>query len=276
MILSPREIELFRETVWGYYRAHPRSMPWRERPSPYFVLVSELMLQQTQVPRVIPKFLEFVTVFPDFSALAAAPLAAVLQRWSGLGYNRRAKFLHDAARRVMDQGGEMPRSVKELVALPGVGKNTAGAIMNYAYNIPTVFVETNIRTVYFGYFFANTRELIDDQELMSLVEQTMDQENPREWFWALMDYGTHLKKNGQALIQQSRHYKKQAPLKGSQREMRGMILRKLSSGAIADEQLLASFLEDERFETALRALQKEGLVETIEGRWCLTGDEQPS
>lgn len=251
-------------------------MPWRDEPTPYFVLVSELMLQQTQVSRVIPKFLAFTERFPNVSSLADAPLSEVLKMWSGLGYNRRAKFLHQSAKQIVSIGGKMPEDLDGLMTLPGVGKNTAGAIMNYAYAMPTPFIETNIRTVYFSYFFADVPDLVDDKELMSLVEQTLDREHPREWFWALMDYGTYLKKNRQGVIQQSSHYKKQAPLKGSLREMRGRIVRVLGQNELDDMQLRTAVSYDERYDLALSALQKEGLVEKVSDRWRLTGNEQHS
>ncbi|MCA9327351.1 A/G-specific adenine glycosylase, partial [Candidatus Saccharibacteria bacterium] len=123
-----------------------RDMPWRSDTRPYYVLVSELMLQQTQVDRVIPKFQAFIAAFPDERILAQASLADVLKLWQGLGYNRRAKFLHDAAKHVV-ASGDFPLDEAGLVTLPGVGKNTAGAIMAYAYNQPAIYVETNVRAV---------------------------------------------------------------------------------------------------------------------------------
>ena len=138
----------FQELIWEKGRELYRDMPWRDDTRPYYVLVSELMLQQTQVDRVIPKFDAFITRFPDEAALAAASLADVLTLWSGLGYNRRAKYLHDAAKMIMAEfSGIFPTTYDELVKLPGVGPNTAGAIMTYAYNQPVVFIETNVRTV---------------------------------------------------------------------------------------------------------------------------------
>lgn len=235
-------------------------MPWRDQPSPYNVLVSELMLQQTQVDRVIPKFEAFMNRFPAIQDLAAAPLSEVLIAWSGLGYNRRAKFLHQAAQRVVDEfGGELPSTVKELQSLPGVGPNTAGAIMAYAFNQPVVFIETNIRTVFFHHFFAD-QPSITDKELAVLVEEMVDSEHPREWYWALMDYGSSLKKQGFGVIDKSAHYKKQSPLKGSVREIRGLILKSLAKGDKNEQDLQVALPQDERFARALQALLSEGLV----------------
>ena len=246
-----------------------RTMPWREQPSFYYVLVSEVMLQQTQVPRVLPKFANFITLFPTIELLAEASLADVLRAWQGLGYNRRAQFLHQAAKYVALQG--QPVTYEGLLALPGVGRATAAALMNYVYNVPTAFIETNIRTVYFYHFFADQTD-ISDTKLYELVQNTIDVSRPREWFWALMDYGTWLKAQGMGSITLSKHYKKQAPLKGSVREVRGQIIRSLASGPKQLEQLKKLVSTDERFTPAMQALQKEGLVVQHGSRFELTNE----
>lgn len=218
------------------------------------------MLQQTQVDRVRPKFAEFMSRFPTIQALAAAPLSDVLIAWSGLGYNRRAKFLHQAAQRVVQEyDGQLPTTLKELVALPGIGPNTAGALMAYAYNQPVTFIETNIRTVFFHHFFADHTS-VSDAELRAVVADMVDEEHPREWYWALMDYGASLKRQGLGVIDKSAHYKKQSPLKGSLREVRGMILKTLSQKPYSLEALQAEMPQDDRFDRALTALLAEGLV----------------
>lgn len=274
--MTPAAVSVFQEKVWTYYRAHSRDMPWRTEPSPYFVLVSELMLQQTQVSRVIPKFQQFTEQLPSVEKLAVAPLAEVLGLWSGLGYNRRAKFLHEAAQRIM-QAGEIPQTLEGLIALPGVGRNTAAAILNYAYEVPTPFVETNIRTVYF-HEFPESKELVDDKAVLAFVEATMDKEQPREWFYALMDYGSMLKRDSGGRLDRSRHYKKQSPLRGSGREMRGRILKALSVSGVVDESVLRDAVTaDDRFESACSSLVREGLVERLpDGRLCLTGAAEAS
>ncbi|HXH04894.1 MAG TPA: A/G-specific adenine glycosylase [Candidatus Nitrosotenuis sp.] len=276
MILTKAEIADFQEEVWSQAHALARPMSWREDISPYRVLVSELMLQQTQVPRVIPKFESFMQRFPDVATLAHAPLGDVLSEWSGLGYNRRAKFLHNAAKQIVGSSGHMPETVGELVKLPGVGANTAAAIMNYAYNIPTSYVETNIRTIYFHHFFPQAEGDIDDATLCEYVDMTLDREHPREWFWALMDYGTHLKKTAGGRLSTSKHYKKQSPLKGSLREMRGCIISRLSTKPHAVEALREAVEADERFTVALRDLAQEGMIENKNDTWSLTGHGLPS
>ncbi len=232
-------------------------MPWREEPTFYHVLVSELMLQQTQVDRVRLKFAEFMQAFPTIESLAHAPLSNVLVVWQGLGYNRRAKYLHEAARYVVMNG--IPNTREELIKLPGVGTNTAGAIMNYVYEVPTVFIETNIRSVYFHHFFADSQD-ISDKELYEYVEKTIDHESPREWFYALMDYGTFLKKAGSGRLDTSRHYKKQSKLKGSVREIRGEIVRVLTSGPLLEADLMRQVTVDDRYEKALTGLMQDGLI----------------
>lgn len=245
-----------------YEKAAPlwRDMPWREDTRPYYVLVSELMLQQTQVARVIPKFEAFIARFPDEQTLAAAPLSDVLTLWQGLGYNRRARYLHEAARMIVKEfNGVFPSTLVDMMRLPGVGKNTAGAISAYAFNQPVLFVETNIRTVYIHHFFNDLFE-VDDKQILDVLERTIDRENPRWFYQSIMDYGSWLKANGVRNIAQSKHYKKQSPLKGSLREMRGMILRELTTGAATEALLHRRLGSDDRFEPALTALLTEGMV----------------
>lgn len=250
----------FYDLIWTKGRELYRSMPWRDDTRPYYVLVSELMLQQTQVDRVIPKFNEFITHFPDEKSLAEASLADVLTMWSGLGYNRRAKFLHESAKKIMmDFNGSFPQTHADILSLPGVGPGTAGAIMTYAFNQPKVFVETNVRTVYFYHFFDDGNK-VSDAQLLPIVERTLDTEHPREFYWALMDYGAWLKKNGAGRISQSKHYKKQPPLKGSVREVRGQIIKQLASGDVPRIDLQKEYAGDERFAVALNGLLGDGLI----------------
>ena len=234
-----------------------RDMPWREDTRPYYVLVSELMLQQTQVARVIPKFKAFIEAFPDEKNLAAASLSDVLKLWQGLGYNRRAKFLHETAKKIVyDFGSVLPKDETDVLSLPGVGKNTAGAIRAYAFNQPAIFVETNVRTVYIHHFFADDFDVTDKQIIVKL-KKTIDRENPRRFYQNLMDYGSWLKANGVRNNARSKHYKKQSPLKGSLREMRGEILRRVTRG---DENWREDIEHDPRFDEALSGLKRDGLL----------------
>ncbi|QHU94098.1 A/G-specific adenine glycosylase [Candidatus Saccharibacteria bacterium oral taxon 488] len=233
-----------------------RPMPWRDRPTLYYVLVSELMLQQTQVARVLAKFTEFTTEFPDIESLAAAELTEVLRAWQGLGYNRRARYIHQTARAIT--GGALAATLHDLVQLPGIGVNTAGAIMNYTYQVPTPFIETNIRTVYLNHFFAD-QTAVADRDILPIVERTMDQANPRQWFWALMDYGSELKSQGKGKLSASRHYTKQSQFTGSLRQMRGEILRRYVDGRSLAE-ITAELQDDPRFAAALDGLRRDGLI----------------
>lgn len=251
---------MFHELVWQKSKELYRDMPWRRDTRPYYVLVSEIMLQQTQVDRVIPKFEAFITRFPDERELAKAELGDVLRLWQGLGYNRRAKYLHDAAKMIVNEyGGVLPTDEKDIIRLPGVGVNTMGAIYAYAFNQPSIFIETNIRAVYTHHFFGD-RVDIDDKEVRVMLEETVDVEHPREWYWALMDYGSWLKRQGTGSPWRSKHYVKQSALQGSVREVRGEIIRELSVMDMTQSQLAKQVAKDERFDRALSGLIRDGLV----------------
>lgn len=263
----------FQQTVWAYYRAHKRFMPWRKEPTPYFVLVSELMLQQTQVIRVQQKFPGFIKQFPTIQHLAAAPLSEVLAAWSGLGYNRRAKFLWRAAQVVVESfDGDVPRTQNELAQLPGVGPNTAGAILAYAFNEPAVFIETNIRTAFIHHFFADNADAVDDKSLRQLVAEALPVENPREWYWALMDYGTHLKATVGGQLHRVKGYQTQSRFEGSRRQVRGQVLKELLAHNHLGQTELAALIVDDRLLEVCQALQSEGLImQDAGGEWHLTG-----
>lgn len=252
-----------------------RPMPWRADTRPYYILVSEIMLQQTQVSRVEPKFAAFIARFPDIATLAAAPLAEVIAMWSGLGYNRRARFLWQVARLVVDEyDGNLPATHDELCRLPGIGPNTAGAIMAYAYNQPVYFIETNIRTVYMHHFFADQPK-VHDRDIMKLLQVTLDQSAPREFYWALMDYGAHLKSQGVRYQARQAGYRKQTPLEGSVRQMRGWIVALLTTQpTISIKELRAKYNDDPRIGPAIAGLQRDGMIEcTDEGQLRLTNGQ---
>lgn len=224
--------EKFQNIIYTYYRAHKRDFPWRQTTDPYAILVSEIMLQQTQTERVVPKYLAFLERFPNFESLAKAPLADVLKLWSGLGYNRRAKYLHETAKILNEKLRASCSDVlirhyispEYLQTLPGIGKYTAGAITVFVRNIPLVFVETNIRRVFIHCFFSDTAT-VTDKEIIPVIEQTLDSHNPREWYYALMDYGSMLGKNRENPNRKSKHYTKQSKFEGSRRQLRGKLMR---------------------------------------------------
>lgn len=263
------------DAIERYYSAHGRhDLPWRVPAAdgsfgPYSIMVSELMLQQTQVARVIPKYHVFLAQFPDVAALAGASLGDVLIAWQGLGYNRRAKFLWQTARQVVEQGAVFPREITELVKLPGVGVNTAGAIMAYAYNEPVVYLETNIRTVMIYHFFAE-QDAVPDTDVRQAAQALLERTSlsPREWYWALMDYGTHLKQTVGNLNKLSKTYSKQSKFEGSRRQVRGAVLRALA----AEPQTLSMLtkeITDARLPLVLQDLEREGLVHYAQERYSL-------
>ncbi len=219
--------EFFQNHIRSFYRTHHRDLPWRDTTDPYRILVSEIMLQQTRVERVLEKYPSFLDQFPDVESLARATTEEVLAEWQGLGYNRRALALKKAAREIVDRfGGSVPDDEKSLRSLPGVGSYTAAAIIVFAFNRPVVMIETNIRRVFIHCFFGD-RTGVSDEEIRPLIEETMDRENPRDWYNALMDYGWHLGSTVDNPNRRSRHYTRQAPFEGSNRQLRGNILRLL-------------------------------------------------
>ena len=249
----------FRRIVWSYYRKYGRhDLPWRKTHDAYKILVSEVMLQQTQVERVIPFYKKFSKQFPTAKKLTAAPLSDVLKTWQGLGYNRRAKMLHAAAKELETR---KKFSVAELEELPGVGPYTARAVAAFAYNQDVIFVETNIRTAVIHHFFSKKRK-VSDMEIEKILLQALPKGKSREWYSALMDYGAHLKRSGVKLNAKVSHLVKQKPFKGSTREARGAILREFTGGATSRARLTNLLGPSRRtqMKTALAALISEGLI----------------
>lgn len=258
--LAPTDIRAFRAQIWAFYRHSGRNLPWRSTKNPYKILVSEIMLQQTQVSRVLEKYSEFLKKFPTIKKLADAPLAEVLRAWQGMGYNRRARYLHEAACAIIGkQSGLIPNTEKDLRALPGVGHYTANAILTFAFNKQCIFIETNIRRVFIHHFF-NKKTEVTDKNILPFVEATLDTENPREWYYALMDYGTQLPKTTRKNANiQSKLYIKQGAFKGSLRELRGKIIRELMGGPKTLRALQKNH-DTHRTEEALATLIKDRLI----------------
>jgi A/G-specific adenine glycosylase len=263
------EEKAFVRLVKGYYRKSGRhDLTWRQTTDPYRITVSELMLQQTQVPRVLEKYQEFLKAFPTIQKLAKAKLSDVLRVWSGLGYNRRAKFLHQMAQVIMStHKGKFPDTIEGLTKLPGIGPYTAGAIYAFAYNKPWAVIETNIRSVYIHHFF-NEKEKVNDKELMPIIERTIQKRNPREWYWALMDYGAYLKASGIKNNSKSRYYTKQSRFEGSKRQIRGAIMRELLKGEKTLVQIVSAIdKEKEKVKEVLGDLVREGMVGKEKGKY---------
>jgi len=265
----PGRLAVFRRLVLDHYRSAGRAFPWRETRDPWAILVSEIMLQQTQTDRVVPKYLSWMERFPSPADLAAAPLPEILALWSGLGYNRRALALVRAAAEIaqrLAEGRGFPRDEASLLELPGVGPYTARAVLAFACGERVALIETNVRSAFLHHFFPG-QELVPDSRIMPLVAACAEAEaaDPRIWYYALMDYGAALKRRLGNPNHRSAHYAKQSPFADSHRRIRGAILRELASGPRALEQLAAALpFAAERVQAALGDLEREGFV-SLEG-----------
>lgn len=262
LLAHPPSIPEFRRMVLDHYLKQGRDLEWRRTTDPYRILVSEIMLQQTQVERVAVKYPAFIAAFPDFPTLAQAPLPDVLAVWQGMGYNRRAIALQKCARRVVEgYGGILPQDPEVLATFPGIGRATAASICAFAFNLPVVFIETNIRRVFIHFFFSD-QEQVDDADILPLAREAFTGQDPRTWYNALMDLGTTLKKTVQNPNRRSRQYTKQAAFEGSDRKIRGGILRLLlAEKRLARKAILEKFSEDPaRIIRILGDLEAEGFI----------------
>lgn len=253
----------FRRIIKGFYRAHGRSFAWRTTFDPYHILVSEIMLQQTQTSRVQERFPLFLKRFPTIRALAKASQADVIAAWEGLGYYRRARNLHRAAQAVCESyNGEIPSSHELLEGLPGIGAYTAAALSVFAFETPRAMLETNIRDVYLYSFFANARD-VTDSAVLDVVEASMDTRQCREWFYALMDFGVELKRARPGINRQSKHHAKQSKFEGSDRQIAARVLRyvvKKERGVSVAMVTRAVELDEARVQKAIERLIREGLL----------------
>lgn len=268
-VFTSSEATRFREMVYGQASATARNFPWRETTDPYQIMVSEVMLQQTQVERVRTKFIEFIGRFPNLLTLAEAELAEVLMLWQGLGYNRRAIALKKAAETIMtDFSGLLPEDQKQLESLPGIGRYTAGAIAAFAFNRPAVFIETNIRSVYIHHFF-HDRTDVHDRELLPLIEATVDRSTPRTWYNALMDYGAALKRDRPNPSRRSVHHMQQSPFIGSNRQLRSAILKAIlaAPGLTTEEIVQRLAAEPAKVRHNLDAMEQEGFITSHSDRY---------
>jgi len=260
--LSEDTVKRFRDFIRRFYREQGRDLPWRHERDPYRILVSEIMLQQTQVDRVLKKYRPFIAQFPDILTLDRTPLQRVLAAWKGLGYNRRCLALKRSAGMIVDRhGGIIPAKMDQLLELPGVGRATAAGILCFAYGKPAVYLETNIRNVFIHLFF-NGRNSVHDRDILPLLEQTLDRDNPREWYYGLMDYGSLLKKKLGALNERSTHYVKQPTFEGSDRQLRGRILGLLLERPLLTEHEICGAMSENisRVSKIVADLTREGFI----------------
>jgi A/G-specific adenine glycosylase len=270
--MDAEKIINFCQTIKLFYQKNRREFVWRQTTDPYKILVSEVMLQQTQTTRVVEKYELFLQAFPTVDALAQAPFQEVLLLWKGLGYNRRALSLQRCAQTIVaEHQGVFPSNYNDLIELPGIGPYTASAVCTFAFNRPLVFIETNIRAVFIHEFFQG-REKIHDREIMPLIEQTVDKKNPREWYYALMDYGAQLKKRVKNPSRKSAHHAQQSKFEGSSRQVRGLILQALlDAGGLLTVETLSVLIDrpENMIKKALLELIREELVKIVDGFICL-------
>lgn len=255
-------IQKFQAIIWDYYHKNKRDFVWRATTDPYHIVVSEIMLQQTQTARVKEKYTPFILAFPDFQTLATAALRDILTLWQGLGYNRRAIALQRIAQLIIqDHNGSLPEDQTVLISFPGIGPNTAGSICAFAFNKPTVFIETNIRTVFIEHFFPQHINTTDKQ-LLPLIVESIDHTNPREWYYALMDYGVMLKKTRPNPSRKSAHHTQQSKFEGSDRQVRGMVLKLLTHYSILSYDDLYQMIprEKHRIDKAIISLEVENFI----------------
>lgn len=259
------------ERIMQWYATNGRHhLPWRATRDPYTIAVSEIMLQQTQVDRVIPKFEAWMKQFPTAAALAQASTPAVLSAWQGLGYNRRALALKNMAECITtEHGGQFPQSKEELMKLPGIGPYTSVAIRAFAFHIPDVCIETNIRTVFMHLYFEDRVEPVSDAEILPLIERALSGYEPHVFYAALMDYGTHLKQTlgkhkRTSLHKKSARYSTQSRFAGSTRELRAAIMRTMLKEPTTSRTLsyLKTKHNDQRLETCIASLVRDGLLKT--------------
>lgn len=263
----------FQRFILTWYRKNNRDyLPWRftkRRPvSPYEIFVSEIMLQQTQVARVLEKYPEFLKAFPTINHLAKAPLKKVLRVWQGMGYNRRARYIKEAAQEIVARfDAKVPEESALLRTLPGIGPYTAGAIACFAYNKPTIFLDTNIRKVFLRHFFKkqegfkNKRTVkIEDTKILSIAQRILYGKDPRKWHYALMDYGAVTLAKEKGLLERVKSYHKQSRFEGSTRYGRSQIMKYLLQYDHASEEELQALVPGE-IKPLLLSLARDGLLE---------------
>ena len=301
------DVDPFRALVRAEGARLYRDLPWRDTRDPYGIWLSEVMLQQTQVARVLTRWEEWLDCFPTVEALAAAPVGDVLAAWQGMGYNRRALALKAAAEQVCDvYDGSFPTGLRELKALPGIGPATAQGIRAFAFDLPGVYLETNVRTVMLHHFFPDV-PAVPDRELVPLIESTCPSgaepegdgaqpgafavpqdggDTPRSWYYALLDYGAYLKKTVPNPSRRSSGYTRQSRFEGSRRQKRAHIVRMLLDAQAAGAPGLSldevrdgvdglehaagrEAVPPEEVSSILADLVREGFAQTDGLIWCI-------
>ncbi|MCE1189853.1 MAG: Fe-S cluster assembly protein HesB, partial [Ignavibacteria bacterium] len=259
------DISLFQSKILRWYTSNKREMPWRDNPSPYQVMISEFMLQQTQYRRVIPYYYQFLCTYPDIYSLANANAADLLRLWSGLGYNSRALRLQQSARIILEKyNGVIPAEYKFLIDLPGVGDYIASAILAFAFNIPEAVIDINIKRVFIHEFQLPTG--ISYKRLKEFAARFVPGGRSSEWHNALMDYGASLpaatrKSSAPAAVQK--------PFEGSVRQLRGKIVKLLITVPQLTGADMHQYFQDPRLDDILEKMVNEQLVQYRENKYSL-------
>jgi len=265
--MSKKDIEKFQKTIWDFYKHNKRNFPWRNTKNPYHILVSEIMLQQTQADRVVVFYQRWIKRFPTIASLAGVKFSEIYPFWQGLGYNRRALALQKTAQKVIKEfKGTLPSDILLLEELPGIGPYTARAVSIFSFNTPVTCIETNIRRVFIHEFFPQ-KEDVNDKEILILAERALDKKNSKEWHYALMDYGAYLKSQVPNPNRRHKNYTLQSKFEGSLRQIRGTTLRMLSGKSMDIKELSkrlkkATLQTPARIEKVILALEKEGLIKS--------------
>ena len=257
------KIKSFQDKIFNWWKENKRSFPWRETTNPYYIMISEIMLQQTQAPRVIQKYLDFIEKFPTEQSLSEASQSELLSLWLGLGYNRRALWLQDAARTIQELEN-FPQTPEELQKLKGIGPYSARSILIFSFNEDIATVDTNIRRILIAEGFAE--ESTSEKELMLIAEQLQTKGRSRDWHNALMDYGSLVLTSSKTGIKPT---SQQSKFKGSEREKRGKILKYLLDNDEATVNILCTIIKSskEQLEPILDKMIKDGLITKTKNKY---------
>ena len=257
------KIRTFQEKIFKWWKDYKRDFPWRETTNPYFIMVSEIMLQQTQAPRVVEKYLDFIKKFPNMKSLSDSSQTDLLSMWSGLGYNRRAIWLQEAVREILDPE-KFPQTPKQLQKLKGIGPYSARSILIFAYNYDIATVDTNIRRILIAEGFA--KESTSEKELLIIAEHLLPKGKSRDWHNALMDYGSIVLTASKTGIKPT---SQQSKFKGSEREKRGKLLKFLLDNKSATIEILSKITKSskEQLEPILDKMIKDNLITKTKGRY---------
>lgn len=259
MSFDPERISKFQTKIFKWWKTNKREFPWRETTDPYYIMISEFMLQQTQTMRVVPKYLEFIERFPTPKDLGNAEKIDVLRLWSGLGYNRRAIWLQDAARTVAEME-EFPSDPTELRKLKGIGRYSSNSILIFAFNADLTTIDTNIRKIFVDESFLSPDAT--ESHAYMVANQLLPHGKSRDWHNALMDYGAAF-------------YSKKSPsngstrFAGSKRQIRGKIIKLLTKGTPLSVKKLQAEIKHEELESILEDLVKDGLIQKINGKYSI-------